>query len=45
MELFFASVLQSTLEFFIRGGFFMIILLVVSVVAGTVIILRGVALR
>jgi biopolymer transport protein ExbB len=45
MELLFASVLQSALAFFINGGFFMIILLIVSVVAGTVIVLRGTALR
>jgi biopolymer transport protein ExbB len=45
MELFFASIIQNTLSFFINGGFFMGILLVVSIVAGTVIVLRGTALR
>ena len=45
MELFFASIIQNALSFFINGGFFMGILLVVSIVAGTVIVLRGAALR
>jgi biopolymer transport protein ExbB len=45
MELFFASIIQNTLSFFINGGFFMGILLVVSITAGTVIVLRGTALR
>jgi biopolymer transport protein ExbB len=45
MELLFASIIQNTLSFFINGGFFMGILLVVSIVAGTVIVLRGTALR
>ena len=45
MELFFASLIQNTLTFFINGGFFMGILLVVSIAAGTVIVLRGTALR
>jgi biopolymer transport protein ExbB len=45
MELFFASVIQGALDFFVQGGFFMAILLVVSIAAGTVIILRGAALR
>jgi biopolymer transport protein ExbB len=45
MELFFASIIQNALSFFINGGFFMGILLVVSIVAGTVIVLRGTALR
>jgi biopolymer transport protein ExbB len=45
MELFFASIIQNALSFFINGGFFMAILLVVSIVAGTVIVLRGTALR
>jgi biopolymer transport protein ExbB len=45
MELLFASIIQNTLSFFINGGFFMGILLVVSLVAGTVIVLRGTALR
>jgi biopolymer transport protein ExbB len=45
MELFFASILQAAFDFFIKGGFFMLVLLVVSIVAGTVILLRGAALR
>jgi len=45
MELLIASIIQGALDFFIKGGFFMIILLIVSVVAGTVIVLRGNALR
>jgi biopolymer transport protein ExbB len=45
MDLFLASLFQHALAFFINGGFFMFILLVVSVVAGTVIVLRGTALR
>ena len=45
MELFFASIIQGTLDFFVQGGFFMAILLVVSIAAGTVIILRSAALR
>jgi biopolymer transport protein ExbB len=45
MELFFASIIQGALDFFVQGGFFMAILLVVSIVAGTVIILRSAALR
>jgi biopolymer transport protein ExbB len=45
MEFLSASIIQGALDFFIRGGFFMAILLVVSIVAGTVIILRGAALR
>ena len=45
MELFLASIIQGALAFFINGGFFMAILLVVSVVAGTVIVLRSAALR
>jgi biopolymer transport protein ExbB len=45
MELLFASILQNALAFFVNGGFFMIILLMVSVVAGSVIVLRGTALR
>ena len=40
-----ASFLHSALDFFIKGGFFMAVLLVVSITAGTVIILRGLALR
>ena len=45
MELLIASIIQGALAFFIKGGFFMIILLIVSVAAGTVIVLRGNALR
>jgi biopolymer transport protein ExbB len=45
MELLFASIIQGALDFFIKGGFFMAILLIVSVLAGTVIILRSAALR
>jgi biopolymer transport protein ExbB len=45
MELLFASIIQGALDFFVKGGFFMGVLLVVSTVAGTVIILRSTALR
>jgi biopolymer transport protein ExbB len=45
MELLFASIIQNVLSFFINGGIFTIILLIVSVAAGTVIVLRGPALR
>ncbi|HEY5704831.1 MAG TPA: MotA/TolQ/ExbB proton channel family protein [Terrimicrobiaceae bacterium] len=45
MNLFSASIIQAAVDFFARGGFFMAILLVVSVLAGTVIILRSAALR
>ncbi len=45
MDILFASALDSTLGFFIKGGFFMILLLVLSVVALTVILQRGLALR
>ena len=45
MESFFASIIQGALDFFVQGGFFMAILLVVSIAAGTVIILRSAALR
>jgi biopolymer transport protein ExbB len=45
MDLFFASIIDKTLAFFINGGFFMGVLLVVSIAAGTVIVLRGTALR
>jgi biopolymer transport protein ExbB len=45
MELLFASIIQGALDFFAKGGFFMGVLLVVSTVAGTVIILRSTALR
>jgi biopolymer transport protein ExbB len=45
MDLLLASMFQHALAFFINGGFFMLILLLVSVVAGTVIVLRGTALR
>jgi biopolymer transport protein ExbB len=45
MELFFASIIQGALDFFVKGGFFMGILLLVSIAAGAVIILRSSALR
>ncbi|HEY5742179.1 MAG TPA: MotA/TolQ/ExbB proton channel family protein [Terrimicrobiaceae bacterium] len=45
MDLFFASIIQGALSFFIQGGFFMLVLLVVSIIAGTVMVLRGAALR
>ena len=45
MELILASIVEGALDFFVKGGFFMAILLVVSIVAGTVIILRSAALR
>lgn len=37
--------LSGAADFFLRGGFFMILLLALSVVAGTVILLRAAALR
>lgn len=37
--------LQGAVEFFVRGGFFMMLLLLLSVGAGTVILLRLLALR
>jgi biopolymer transport protein ExbB len=37
--------LSGAAEFFLRGGFFMILLLALSVLAGTVILLRAAALR
>ena len=37
--------LQGALDFFVRGGSFMVLLLLLSIVAGTVIFLRGFALR
>ncbi|HEY5744270.1 MAG TPA: MotA/TolQ/ExbB proton channel family protein [Terrimicrobiaceae bacterium] len=45
MELFSASIFDAALNFFIQGGFFMLVLLAVSIVAGTVILLRAAALR
>jgi biopolymer transport protein ExbB len=45
MELFFASIIEKSVSFFINGGLFMGVLLVVSIVAGAVIVLRGTALR
>jgi biopolymer transport protein ExbB len=45
MDFFFASIVDKTLAFFINGGFFMGVLLVVSIAAGTVIVSRGTALR
>jgi biopolymer transport protein ExbB len=41
----FASAIQSVIGFFLQGGIFMAPLLVISVLATTVMILRGVALR
>lgn len=41
----FASAIQSVTGFFLQGGIFMAPLLVISVLATTVMILRGVALR
>ncbi len=40
-----ASVIQNTAHFFIQGGIFMLFLLALSIIAVTVIILRGTALR
>jgi len=40
-----AEALQGAVEFFARGGFFMLLLLLLSVGAGTVILLRALALR
>jgi len=40
-----AEALQGAVQFFAQGGFFMILLLLLSVGAGTVIFLRGMALR
>lgn len=37
--------LSGAADFFLRGGFFMLLLLALSVLAGTVILLRAVALR
>jgi biopolymer transport protein ExbB len=37
--------LSGAAEFFLRGGFFMILLLALSILAGTVILLRAAALR
>lgn len=45
MDLFIASALTSAFHFFEQGGFFMILLLLLSITAGTVMILRGTALR
>ncbi len=45
MEFFTASFIPSILDFFINGGIFMFFLLSLSVGAGTVIILRALALR
>jgi biopolymer transport protein ExbB len=45
MDLFFASALTSAFRFFEQGGIFMIFLLLLSIVAVTVMILRGTALR
>jgi len=40
-----ASALTGAIDFFVNGGVFMIVLLLLSIVALTVIILRGLALR
>jgi len=45
MSLLFASATQSVLGFFTQGGLFMIPLIALSILAMTVMILRGVALR
>lgn len=45
MELLSASFLNGILLFFIKGGIFMAVLMALSVVAGTVIIMRATALR
>ena len=37
--------LQGAVDFFLRGGFFMLLLLLLSVGAGTVILMRALALR
>jgi biopolymer transport protein ExbB len=39
------DVLHGAVDFFVRGGFFMVLLLMLSVAAGTVILLRAWALR
>lgn len=45
MDLFVASFITNILDFFIKGGLFMFLLLALSVVAGTIMILRASALR
>jgi biopolymer transport protein ExbB len=45
MELFVASFITNILDFFIKGGLFMFLLLALSVAAGTIMILRATALR
>jgi biopolymer transport protein ExbB len=45
MEMITASFINGILLFFIKGGLFMAVLMALSVVAGTVIILRALALR
>jgi biopolymer transport protein ExbB len=45
MDLLLASALTNAWNFFVQGGVFMILLLALSVTAGTVIILRGSVLR
>ncbi len=40
-----ASIIQEALDFFIKGGFFMLLLLILSVISVTVMILRGTAIR
>ncbi len=45
MDLFLASALQNTADFFIKGGVFMLLILLASILSGTVIIVRAIALR
>jgi biopolymer transport protein ExbB len=45
MEIFFASAFQSVFGFFAKGGIFMVPLIVISIMAMTVMVLRGVGLR
>lgn len=45
MDVLFASAFESIATFFLRGGIFMIPLVLISIVATTVIVMRGVALR
>lgn len=40
-----ASIIQGALDFFLKGGFFMLLLLILSVISVTVMILRGTAIR
>lgn len=45
MDLFVASFITNILDFFIKGGLFMFLLLALSIAAGTIMVLRGSALR